>query len=178
MMSVLLLPSCSESDDTVEEYPDWQATNTSYWNNLYTTTQQLVANGDTDWKILRKWSIEDSLNVDNTNFVVAHVEEEGNGTASPLYTDSVTVYYEGHLLPSASYPQGKVFDTKMPLTSMPVTYYAGGLVDGFTTALLNMHAGDTWTVYMPYTLGYGATGSGSIPGYSVLTFKIKLVDFK
>ena len=47
MMSLFLLPSCSESDDTVEEYPNWKATNEAYWNNLYKTTETAIycANG-------------------------------------------------------------------------------------------------------------------------------------
>lgn len=179
MMSLFLLPSCSESDDTVEEYPNWKATNEAYWNNLYTTTETAIANGDTSWKILRKWSLEDSLKVDNSNFVVVHVDKQGTGAPLTNNTDSAVVYYEGRLLPSVSYPSGYVFDSKMPPTQLPVTFYTGSLVDGFTTALLNMHKGDSWTVYMPYQLGYGTTGSSSsIPGYSVLTFKIQLVDFK
>lgn len=178
MMSLFLLPSCSEDDDTVEEFANWQATNEAYWNNLYTTTSQLIAGGDDSWKIIRKWSLEDSLNVDNSNFIIAHVDTKGDGTTSPLYTDSVTVFYEGRLLPSASYTSGWVFDGHMPPTSRPVTFYAGGLVDGFTTALLNMHKGDAWTVYMPYQMGYGVSGNSNIPGYSMLTFKIQLEDIK
>ena len=75
-MSLFLLPSCSESDDTVEEYPNWKATNEAYWNNLYKTTETAIANGDDSWKILRKWSLEDSLKVDNSNFVVVHVDKK------------------------------------------------------------------------------------------------------
>lgn len=178
MMSLAMLPSCSETDDTVEEYPDWQATNTTRWNSLYSSAESSIAAGDESWKIIRKWSLEDSLNVDNTNFIVAHVDSKGTGTTSPLYTDSVTIYYEGRLLPSVSYPEGRVFDSQMPPKSRPVTFYAGGLVDGFTTALLNMHEGDVWTVYIPHTLGYGIMGNTSIPGYSMLTFKIQLVGIK
>ena len=118
------------------------------------------------------------MKVDNSNFVVVHVDKKGTGAALTNNTDSAVVYYEGRLLPSVSYPSGYVFDSKMPPTQLPVTFYTGSLVDGFTTALLNMHKGDSWTVYMPYQLGYGITGSSSIPGYSVLTFKIQLVDFK
>ncbi|MCI6472136.1 MAG: FKBP-type peptidyl-prolyl cis-trans isomerase, partial [Bacteroidales bacterium] len=66
----------------------------------------------------------------------------------------------------------------MPPTSAPVQFYlGGGLVDGFTTALMNMHEGDRWTVYMPYQLGYGTSASSSIPAYSLLTFDITLVSF-
>ena len=178
MVSLFGLPSCSEEDDTVEEYPDWQAVNEARWETIYAEAQMRIAAGDTSWKILRKWSLEDSLQTSNTNFVVAHVENTGTGATSPLYTDSVRVYYEGRLLPSVSYTDGYVFDSHMPPTSAPVQFYlGGGLVDGFTTALMNMHEGDRWTVYMPYQLGYGTSASSSIPAYSLLTFDITLVSF-
>ena len=40
-----------------------------------------------------------------------------------------------------------------------------------------MHIGDKWLVYVPWTLAYGESGSGSIPGYSVLRFTIQLVAY-
>ena len=73
MVSLFGLPSCSEEDDTVEEYPDWQAVNEARWETIYAEAQMRIAAGDTSWKILRKWSLEDSLQTANTNFVVAHV---------------------------------------------------------------------------------------------------------
>ena len=38
------------------------------------------------------------------------------------------------------------------------------------TATMEMCVGDRWEVYVPYQLGYGVEGSGSIPGYSTLIF--------
>lgn len=40
------MAACSETDDSVEEFPDWQAKNETYWNNLYTATRQKIAAGD------------------------------------------------------------------------------------------------------------------------------------
>ena len=34
LFAVLGLASCSEEDDTVEEYPNWQASNEAYFNHL------------------------------------------------------------------------------------------------------------------------------------------------
>ena len=65
----LALSSCSESDNAVEEYPDWQNTNTTYWNNLYTTTQSKVNSGDATWKIIKNFSIEDTLSSPNTDYI-------------------------------------------------------------------------------------------------------------
>ena len=135
---VLSLSSCSESDNTVEEYPDWQNTNATYWDKLYTTTQSKVNSGDTTWKIIKNFSVEDTLASPNTDYIIVNVQTTGKGSGCPLYTDSVRVRYTGQLLPSTSYPNGYVFDT---------------------------------------TNGYGTEGSSSIPGYSVLKFRIQLIAY-
>ena len=46
--------------------------------------------------------------------------------------------------------------------------------DGLTTALMNMHIGDRWLVYVPYQLGYGVRTSNYVPAYSTLIFDISL----
>ena len=49
------------------------------------------------------------------------------------------------------------------------------MVDGVTTALLNMNLGDRWEVYIPYQLGYKDKENGSIPACSMLKFDLYLV---
>jgi FKBP-type peptidyl-prolyl cis-trans isomerase FklB len=185
LMTTLCFTSCSESDDTVEEYPDWQNYNSTQWNQIYADATQRIAAGDTSWKIIKNWSIEDSLHTENTAYIVVHVLNEGTGAGSPLYTDSVRVHYTGWLLPSTSYNtdgKGYMFDTSLPSgtteeTAAPAQFLVSGLTDGFATALQNMHIGDEWEVYVPWTLGYGTAGSSTIPGYSVLIFDIKLLSY-
>ena len=53
-----------------------------------------------------------------------------------------------------------------------------GVLEGFATALQHMHRGDHWRVTIPHQLGYGASGTTGIPGYSTLIFEIRLVDFE
>ena len=177
----LLFTACSETDETQEEYPDWKNKNQTYWNKLYTETQGHITAGDTSWKLLKSYSIEDSLSVPNTSYIAVHVKQAGTGSGSPLGTDSVSIRYTG-LLPSTSYPAGLVFDTTSPSGTTPATsgvahLAVNGLVDGFATALQHMHIGDKWEVYMPWTLAYGETGSKSIPGFSVLKFEITLLSY-
>ena len=110
------------------------------------------------------------------------VIKEGTGSGCPMFSDSVMVNYQGRLMPSASYPSGYVFDGNYtgdynPATVKPVTFYVGGLVDGFTTALQYMHIGDRWRVYIPYQLGYGSADNGSIPAYSTLVFDVELLAY-
>ncbi|MGN1254898.1 MAG: FKBP-type peptidyl-prolyl cis-trans isomerase [Prevotella sp.] len=178
----LSLSSCSESDDTVVEYPDWQNRNVTYWDSLYTATQAKVNSGDTTWKIIKNFSVEDSLASPNTDYIIVNVQTTGKGSGCPLYTDSVRVRYTGQLLPSTSYPNGYIFDTTNKSNAADsisgvADFKVSGLTSGFATALQHMHIGDVWMVYVPWTLGYGTDGSSSIPGYSVLRFRIQLIAY-
>ena len=51
----LAMASCSESNDSVEEFPDWKSKNETYIDRLYATTKQKIEQGDTSWKIIRSW---------------------------------------------------------------------------------------------------------------------------
>ncbi len=192
MMPMLLffataLVSCSEADDSVEEYPDWQNYNTTYFNNIYATAKSAITSGDSDtWKIYKSWSMPK----DTTTFVsgpedyiVVKVLESGIGSGCPLYTDNVWVHYQGRILPSTSYASGYVFDqsyygTFNENTAVPTELGVSSTVDGFSTALQNMHIGDHWQIYIPYQLGYGTSSSNTtIPAYSVLVFDVRLVSY-
>ncbi|QUB77616.1 FKBP-type peptidyl-prolyl cis-trans isomerase [Prevotella jejuni] len=200
MLSTGLFTSCTENDDTVEEYANWQSKNETYWDNLYTTTQQKIKSGDISWKIILNYTFQNqkqttgsALTYRPENYIIAHVEQAGTGTTSPLYSDSVSMHYMGRLIPSTTYTSGLIFDKSWSsdkfnaATSRPVHSYIGltydaegkptSLVDGFTTALMSMHRGDHWTVYIPYQLGYGEKNSGVVPAYSTLIFDLRLNDF-
>lgn len=179
----LSLSACSESDNTVEEYPNWENKNATYWDSLYTATQTKVNNGDTSWKIIKSFSIEDTLKSSpKTDYIIVNVQTAGKGSGCPIYTDSVRVRYTGRLLPSTSYPSGYIFDTTnynnaADSISGVADFKVSGLTSGFATALQHMHIGDIWEVYIPWTLGYGTEASSSIPAYSVLKFRIQLVAY-
>ncbi len=182
----LFFASCSEEDDEEEEYPDWQNTNESYFTDLYNSTSTAIANGSTEWQIIRCWSIpsdNSAFTAEPEDHIIVQVLEEGTGTENPYYTDNVWVHYRGRLLPSLSYSDGYVFDQSFygeynELTATPTELAVSDVVDGFATALQNMVIGDYWRVYIPHELGYGSSGSSSsVPSYSTLIFEIKLVAF-
>ena len=186
MMVVALFAttSCSEDDGNVEEYPDWHQRNVTYFDNLTDSVQKLIASGRTDWKRIRTWAKGDGSYLTNADYILVRVlsDAPATETASTLDTDSVSVRYSGRLLPSTSYPSGLRFDASFqepfdPDIAVATKFSAGGVVDGFSTALQNMRRGDRWEVYMPYQLGYGESGYQNIPGYSVLIFDIGLKDF-
>ena len=173
-LSLLALASCSEKDDTVEEYADWQNKNEQYFETAYLAH-------DYDFT-LRKYSLGESATAAHTDYVLVKVLQEGSGASSPYQTDSVTVHYRGHLIPSTTYTEGYEFDKSYTGTfdeelSVPSQFAVSAVVAGFSTALQRMHRGDYWRVVIPYQLGYGTTDNSSIPAYSTLIFEMKLVDF-
>lgn len=195
IMGVGMLSSCSDSEKDSDEFADWKAKNTKYWNELYNTTKQKIANGDTSWKLILSYSYE-GQEKDNgmksyspENYIIVHELEHGTGSGCPLYTDSVLVHYQGRLIPSSTYTAGLMFDSSWggnglvfnPQTSRPAQLLVGGekggVVDGFATALQNMHIGDHWMVYIPYQLGYGSVDNKPIPAYSNLIFDLRLHSY-
>lgn len=180
------LASCSEEDNTENEYADWVSRNDQYFLSVYNTAK---ANADGTWKIIGKYSYSDSVAaLSPTNNIVVRVIEEGSGTTSPIYTDSVKVNYRGRYMATTQHPSGYVFDQSyqgeyVPELVTPSSLTVSGVVDGFSTALQHMHAGDRWMVYIPYQLGYGesdytaSSSSATIPGGSTLIFDLVMVSY-
>lgn len=187
LIAPLAMSSCSEEDDIVDEFPNWQATNEAFVDHLTDSVNKLLADNPlrTDWKRLKSWSKLNSEAGTNADYILVKVLESSQETnaSKPLYTDSVAVHYQGRLLPSTNYAEGYVFDQSYygnfnPELSRPTKMKLSELIDGFVTAVLNMQRGDRWLVYIPYQLGYGASSSNSaVPSYSTLVFDIALADF-
>ena len=186
------MTSCSESDEE-EEFANWQSKNESYFTQIYTQAETAIKSGDNSWKIIPVYSKDATAAKYMSDYIVAHVETEGTGTESPIYSDQVRVHYRGNFIPSKSHSNGFQFDSSWTgeynlKTMMPSSFSVSGTILGFTTALMNMHKGDRWTVYVPYNLAYGTsdytpkdsqgnvTGS-TIPAYSMLKFDLTLIDF-
>ena len=170
----LFTSSCSEDTEQVGEYDNWQEKNDAAIAKWATNSS------------LRKiitFSKNASTSGTNNDYIYVEVLQEGSGTESPLYSDSVRVAYRGHYIPTESSPQGYVFDQSFTgdfswATAGATTLVTSSFVDGFTTALMNMHVGDLWRVYIPYDLGYGNPSSkSSILDASNLVFEMALVDF-
>lgn len=100
--------------------------------------------------------------------VLYEVIETGSGEVSPGPRSIVTCHYKGSTI------NGKVFDETFS-TGCPAAFRVNGLISGFQIALVNMHVGDHWRVYIPSDMGYGKMGAGrDIPPYSTLIFEILL----
>ena len=170
------LTACSEADDTIDEYANWQERNELFFEQQYQAYNVKYGSwtkaGD---KLPTELPHTDCI-------LVEEIERNTEETTSPYYTDSVEIHYEGRLIPSASYKEGYVFDRSFlpPFdieVDAPTTLAVNSVVDGFSTALQHMHRGDYWRVYIPSALGYGDEGDEVIPSHSTLIFDLVLVDF-
>lgn len=201
---IISMTSCSESDETEDEFENWQEHNDKYFNDIYNQAETAIKSGDESWKIIRVYSKDSLAAKSKTDFIVVHVETEGTGTDSPIYTDKVAVHSRGNIIPSESYADGFQFysswigdynlKTMLPkVFTLYVGYtgYARNATIGFTTALMNMHKGDRWKVYIPYALGHGISNftptdddirsqkilGPSVPAFSTLIYDITLADY-
>ena len=179
LFAFLLLLSCSEETAEDEEFANWASRNDVFLASL--VNDSLKQEG---WSRIKKYSLDKSIEGSASDYIYVKEMKKGTGEGCPAFTDSVRVVYQGHLIPSASYPQGKVFDPgtvygKFSLeTSSTTRFKVSNVVDGFSTALQSMHIGDYWRVYVPSDLGYGASGNGSaVPGNSLLIFDLLLIDY-
>ena len=96
------------------------------------------------------------------------VLKEGTGII-PADTSLVKVHYEGRLL------NDSIFDSSYK-RGEPTKFRANQGIKGWTDALTHMPVGSIWEVYIPQELAYGERESGIIKPFSVLIFKIELIE--
>ena len=124
-----------------------------------------------------------------TDSICVHIKNRGTGMESPLFSDSVRINYKGLLMKDSTYVgdgtdrkawMQETFDASYrgaynPKTCTPVLLAVDGMIEGFSTALVYMHEGDEWVVYIPQNLGYAETAMDGVPEYSTLEFHVTLV---
>ncbi len=101
--------------------------------------------------------------------VLYRVLKSSEGGEKPMSNSVVGVRYKGEL------STGKVFDSTLD-SPYPETFRLREVVEGWQIALVNMHVGDRWQVYIPAEVGYGMRTIDDIPGGSVLVFEIELLS--
>lgn len=193
--------SCAE-DTTVEDpYANWEDRNVRYLDSIADVARANEIpelNEVGKWVIKRNYKIsnESSLNpglggssvstnpfetppsVNDSVYMKVLEVGEGSNRISPLYTDTVSVYYRGELINGTVFDQNYSGDLDTEV-HVP-THFAlqadqtDGLIVGWITALQYMKEGDRVELYIPSALGYGTQGQSSIPANSVLRFDLKL----
>ncbi|MBR5841796.1 MAG: FKBP-type peptidyl-prolyl cis-trans isomerase [Bacteroidaceae bacterium] len=177
-----LFASCEETAE-VDEYANWQERNTEFIDSIAKVAK---ANADGKWLRVLSFKLNEKdmegniVEHDIDDYVYCHIETQGTGTEYPLFTDTVSVNYRGRLIPTLSYPEGKVFDQSYkgalnPAVNVPSRFNVNGVIIGWSSVLQQMVTGDTWRVYIPANLAYKSAKQTNIPAYSALIFDINLV---
>ena len=94
-------------------------------------------------------------------FITRRAEE----SAVPTESDTVVVNY------TLRDKDGNVIEQNEN-ASFPLS----GVIEGFRSAIMNMHVGDSVTAYIHPSIGYGETGAGTIEPNQLLIFDIELVS--
>lgn len=193
--------SCAE-DTTVEDpYANWGDRNVRYLDSIADVAR---ANEIPELNEVGKWVIKRNYKISNggslnpglggssvgsnpfetppsvNDSVYMKVLEVGEGSnrISPLYTDTVSVYYRGKLINGTVFDQNYTGDLDTEV-HVP-THFAlqadqtDGLIVGWITALQYMKEGNRVELYLPSALGYVPQSQSSIPANSVLKFDLKL----
>lgn len=97
--------------------------------------------------------------------------QQGGGDKRPQLNSIVYVNYTGRLI------DGTVFDSTegQPL---PACFRVRDLIVGWQAALLRMHAGDRYEIFIPARYGYGSMKLDGIPAWSTLCFNLELLKIE
>lgn len=186
--------SCAK-DTTVEDpYANWEVRNDRYLDSIADVARAHPG----EWEIYCNYKIasesttpglgggssvvtnpfETPANVNDS--VYMQILEPGTG-ATPLFTDSVSVYYRGKLINGTVFDQNYIGELDEQI-HVP-THFAlqasqsnggDGLIVGWITALQHMKEGQRVELYIPADLAYGSSENSSIPANSMLIFDLKL----
>ena len=185
------ITSCEETDGAVDPYFNWEERNQLYIDSIAKVAQANLGEEVGQWKVIHTYKFNppiNDMNPDANDYVYCKILEKGTGTVKPLFTDTVGTHYRGKLIPlydgsevvfDQSFRGELNVDVAIPMYSPSVDESSGNVTDlsvGMKTATMQMVEGDRWEVYVPYELGYGTYGYGSIPGYSTLVFDWYLED--
>lgn len=197
--------SCAE-DTTVEDpYANWDDRNVRYLDSIADVAR---ANEIPELNEVGKWVIKCNYKISNesslnpglggssvstnpfetppsvNDSVYMKVLEVGEGDGnSPLFTDTVSVYYRGELINGTVFDQSYTGDLNTEVhvpthfalqAKQSSSVFGDGLIVGWITALQWMKEGDRVELYIPADLGYGTQSQSSIPANSVLKFDLKL----
>ena len=125
-------------------------------------SEQLVA----DIEKIEAYLKAHNLEAEKTNSGLYYIiTTEGSGS-HPTATSNVTVQYTGRLL-----DDGTEFD------SGTQSFNLTGVIPGWTEGIPKFKKGGRGQLFIPSYLGYGTTGSYSIPANAVLIFDIHLISF-
>lgn len=126
------------------------------------TVQYRIANE----KFLEEKAREDGIMALESGILIREIEKRSSGKM-PQLRSIVYVSYVGRLI------DGTVFDSTEG--QLPACFRVDELIVGWQAALLRMHEGDTFQIFIPARYGYGSAKIEGIPAWSTLDFTLTLV---
>ncbi|WP_111706537.1 FKBP-type peptidyl-prolyl cis-trans isomerase [Lutibacter citreus] len=94
------------------------------------------------------------------------IEEEGEGDLVDIEA-LATISYTGYFL------DGTVFDAS---GTSGYSFYINNLIKGFSEGITKFKKGGKGKLFIPPSLGYGNSGTSTIPGEAVLVFDIEVIN--
>ncbi len=117
---------------------------------------------------IRQYISSKNLRIDDstaTGFKISFIKRNPSGSL-PKAKQNVNLNYSGTLL------SGKKFDSG----NFSFVLAANQVVKGFELGAERVRVGEKATIIFPSALGYGSSGSGSIPSNSPLVFDIEVLS--
>ena len=195
VLLVGLFASCSESTE-VGVYHDWQARNEAFIDSIKGLNPTLVETADAaaampEGELFSILVPTNSNTTDKAQYIYCKKITANAAGQRPLYQpQSVNVFYYGTLITGTKFDGNfkgysaldQTFSgDKNPTEFDSTTTYLASTTSkgaGWLWGIQYMRTGERWMLYIPWKSGYGSTDNGSLPGYSTLTFDVKLVSIE
>ncbi len=184
--------ACEEVEEA-SEYENWEERNAAFIDSIASLAGDRIVTYTGKATLVDDCAIGDIFAIqttasteESTQYVYCKKLSEKEDGERPLYTSSVNVFYYGTYITGDSFDSNFTGysatdtdnldpDDQLPtLFESPTTFTVSSTITGWTAALQYMREGERWMLYVPYQSAYGTSGSGSIPGYSALTFDVIL----
>lgn len=190
-LAALLFASCEEVQEA-SKYDNWQSRNEAFIDSIARETGGLIIDSEEKAaavEVGRLFAIATTAGtMSGDQYVYCKKITANPDGRRPLYTETVSAYYYGTLITGDKFDGNftgysavdrqelNAEDKKPTEFDAPAEFAVSGMITGWTAALQLMRTGERWMLYIPYQSGYGTSGSGSILGYSALTFDLDLVE--
>ncbi len=132
------------------------------------TVSTTVSVPDNEAEIV-KYIADNHLKAERSDSGLYYVIEEPGTGKKPTANSEVTVAYKGAFTNKSVFDQSDEKGISFPLQNV---------IKGWTEGIQYFKEGGKGILLIPSELGYGANGTGPIPGGSVLVFDIKLLSVK
>jgi FKBP-type peptidyl-prolyl cis-trans isomerase len=115
-------------------------------------------------------NMQENQNTNDAGELKTEIIKEGTGDVATS-GDKVSVHYVGTLKDGTKFDSSR--DRGIPFS---FTLGAGEVIKGWDMGVLGMKVGEIRKLTIPYSLGYGESGTGPIPPKATLIFEVELLS--